>query len=84
VCGAEGGGDDLDGGDDDGGRVEGFELNNEVGAWWERLGQKMPQKNVLHKIIFVLRSDNSSVNTVLLTADRLQQTASCGATYSPE
>jgi hypothetical protein len=44
VCDAEGGGDDLDGGDDDGGRVEGFELNNEVGAWWERLGQKMPQK----------------------------------------
>ena len=48
------------------------------GAWWKRLGQKMPQKNVLHKIISVLRSDNSSVNTVLFTADRLQQTASCG------
>jgi hypothetical protein len=28
-------GDDFDGGDEDGGRVEGFELNGEVGAWWK-------------------------------------------------
>jgi hypothetical protein len=33
-----------------------------VEAWW--------QKFVLHKIIFVLRSDNSSVNAVPLAADR--------------
>jgi len=40
-------------------------------AWWERLDQKMPQKNVLRKIISVLRSDISNVNAVLFAADRI-------------
>ena len=28
-------GDDFDGGDEDGARVEGFQLNGDVGAWWK-------------------------------------------------
>ena len=46
-------------------RAWGFELAGEVGG-----PPGLAQKNILHKIISVLRSDNSSVNAASLAADR--------------
>ena len=46
----------------DGGRAQAFELNGEVEGAGKELDAKNVQKMCLHKIISVLRSDNSSVN----------------------
>jgi hypothetical protein len=43
ACGAEGGGDDLDGGDEEGGRGECFELDGEIGPVG-KLDQKRRKK----------------------------------------
>jgi hypothetical protein len=63
----DGGADDLD----DGMRIVVAPGAGEVGGPEGRIGPEMPQKNILHRFISVLRSDNSSVNRVLFTADRL-------------
>jgi hypothetical protein len=52
--------------------TEGFDLNGEVGGLWERFDHER-QKNGLHKINFVLGSDNSSVNTVPSAANRVSR-----------
>jgi hypothetical protein len=57
--------DDFDGEDEE-------DLNGEVGGLWERFDQQT-RKNGLHKINFVLRSDNSSVNAVPSAANRVSR-----------
>jgi hypothetical protein len=59
-------GDDLGRGKD--GRAKSLERNGLEAQ--ERLGEKAFKKNELHKINFVLRSDNSTVNAVSSVADR--------------
>ena len=53
---------------EDGGWVKSLERNGLEAQ--ERLRGKTSQKNELHKINFVLRSDNSTVNAVSSVADR--------------
>jgi hypothetical protein len=65
-------GDDLDG------RMRmgvalGLGAEREVGGLRERLDQETPKKNELHKMNFVLRSDNSSVNAVPWAANRISR-----------
>ena len=62
------------GGDLDGrmrmGVALGLGAEREVGGLRERLDQETSKKNELHKMNFVLRSDNSTVNAVSSVANR--------------
>jgi hypothetical protein len=59
-------------GDEEVGRVDGFELNGEVGGL-QKTRPVNAEKNELHKINFVLRSDNSPVNAVPSAANRVSR-----------